>query len=374
MRMLSEKSRYACLLFISLMALMPFSMAHLMPAQNGTINLKGNAAFVVISLPVSALSAVDDNHDGRLSDAELQQHMEAIQAQVQSRFALSNAKVRGRVDFIQINIEPDENHVSNQTGGKHFLVLMKLSFEQPLLALHLETSLFGSSNKEQQLSIKAIRENETEVAILSPRQAQHHFFQAPFQVMLDFVKLGVEHILTGADHLLFLLTILVAAAGWRYWLGVLTSFTIAHSITLSLGLMNIIHAPATIIEPLITLSIMLMALLNLFKKAPRPGARIAIIFSCGLLHGLGFASAMEIMGLHGTYQLMSIVGFNLGIELGQLLFFLTFLSLLFALKNILGERGRRLLFSSSGVINEVIVTRFFSGLALLISTVWLIQR
>jgi hydrogenase/urease accessory protein HupE len=135
----------------------------------------------------------------------------------------------------------------------------------------------------------------------------------------------VEHIVLGADHVLFLVTIIVAGAGWRYWLAVLTSFTLAHSITLTLGLLGWVKVNPAVVEPLIAASIVLMALLNLFNlirhngQATSTARQTAVVFACGLLHGLGFASSMADMGLHGNYQLASLLGFNLGIELGQAL-------------------------------------------------------
>ena len=132
----------------------------------------------------------------------------------------------------------------------------------------------------------------------------------------------MEHILTGPDHLLFLLTILVGAAGVRYWVSVVTSFTIAHSITLTLAALKLVNVSPSITEPAIAASIVLMACLNLWRdglgfKTP---TRIVIVFGCGLLHGLGFASALGMLTANGSHRLASLAGFNLGIELGQLTF------------------------------------------------------
>jgi hydrogenase/urease accessory protein HupE len=144
----------------------------------------------------------------------------------------------------------------------------------------------------------------------------------------------VEHIVLGADHVLFLVTIIVAGAGWRYWLAVLTSFTLAHSITLTLGLLGWVKVNPAVVEPLIAASIVLMALLNLFNlirhngQATSTARQTAVVFACGLLHGLGFASSMADMGLHGNYQLASLLGFNLGIELGQALCLVVVLAVL----------------------------------------------
>ena len=158
-----------------------------------------------------------------------------------------------------------------------------------------------------------------ELAVLRARHPDHQFFQSAAHIATQYIALGVEHILTGIDHLLFVLTIIVAAAGWRYWLTVLTSFTVAHSITLTLGMLNVVRLSQSIVEPLILASIALMFALNITHKATRLSVRAAIVFACGLLHGLGFASAMADIGLHGTNKLVSLAAFNVGIEVGQAL-------------------------------------------------------
>jgi hydrogenase/urease accessory protein HupE len=140
--------------------------------------------------------------------------------------------------------------------------------------------------------------------------------------------LGVEHILTGPDHLLFLLTILIGAAGWRYWLGIITSFTVSHSITLSLSVCGILHAPARLVEPAIAVSIVLMALHQLLYPNTLARWWIALVFGCGLLHGMGLASALTDLGLDRAHRLGTLAGFNVGVELGQFIFLAAVLVLL----------------------------------------------
>lgn len=306
----------------TLLCLLVFSsaaFAHWMPAQQGSINLVDNDVFVVAALPVSTLSGVDDDRDGRLSDAELQAHTQRIKDQISRRLRLLNDQAAGQLAFLQLMPDPD--------GAEHFVVLMKVSFAGAPENLRIETDLFGNADKERQLTLKVTRGADTEAVVLTPLHSSHIFFRSPALVLLDYLVLGVEHILLGIDHLLFLLTILVAAAGWRYWLGVLTSFTIAHSITLTTSLMGWFHAPAVVVEPMIAGSIVLMAVLNMTQRSAALHQRMAIVFACGLLHGLGFASSMMDMGLHGAYRVTSLVGFNLGIELGQVLFLIATLAL-----------------------------------------------
>lgn len=311
------------------------SHAHLMPAQQGTVNLQGKAAFVVLAVPVSAMQQFDDNRDGRFSQQEMALHRDAIEAQVQRRFQLFDADQVLQLDFVQATEEqheaaelPDAQQLVS-AGAQHFLVLMKWSWKRDVPRLRLHIDLFGSAASEQQFSIKILHDKQSEVAILTPHHVDHIFFRAWPEIFLDYVVLGVEHILSGWDHLLFLFTLIFAtqlARSWRYWLVVLTSFTLAHSLTLGLSLFGVMQPPVLAVEALIMLSIGVMAALNVRRLQRVDGAiptmapQAILVFVCGLLHGFGFAAAMSAMGLHANYRALSLLGFNLGIELGQMIF------------------------------------------------------
>ena len=134
-----------------------------------------------------------------------------------------------------------------------------------------------------------------------------------------FVGLGIEHIIGGIDHLLFLLALLALSTSLWQTVKIVTAFTVAHSITLSLAALGLVDVPSSIVEPLIAASIVWVAVENLV--APAGGARrwlIAAVF--GLVHGLGFASALAELGLPREALVRALVGFNVGVELGQLAF------------------------------------------------------
>jgi HupE / UreJ protein len=133
---------------------------------------------------------------------------------------------------------------------------------------------------------------------------------------LGFVRLGVEHILTGYDHLLFLLALLIGATSFWRVLGIVTAFTLAHSITLSLAALGFVHAQGAVVEPMIAASIMWVAVGNLLGQS-RPWDRLAVTFLFGLVHGLGFADALSQLALSGWPLARALVGFNSGVELGQ---------------------------------------------------------
>jgi hydrogenase/urease accessory protein HupE len=136
---------------------------------------------------------------------------------------------------------------------------------------------------------------------------------------LEFLKLGVEHILTGYDHLLFLFGLMVVCRNLRSILSVITRFTVAHSITLALAALDIVRLPARIVEPMIAASIAYVGIENLFR-GDSPKWRSLIALSFGLVHGLGFADALRELGINsGRFGIVvPLVGFNLGVEVGQL--------------------------------------------------------
>jgi hypothetical protein len=135
---------------------------------------------------------------------------------------------------------------------------------------------------------------------------------------LAYLIEGYQHILPyGFDHILFILGLFLLNPRLKPVLWQATAFTIAHSITLGLAMYQIITPPLHIIEPLIALSILYVAIENIFSSKLR-AARIGIVFLFGLVHGLGFAGALTDVGLPEQHYLLCLVMFNLGVELGQI--------------------------------------------------------
>jgi len=135
---------------------------------------------------------------------------------------------------------------------------------------------------------------------------------------IDYGVIGFTHILPkGLDHILFVLGLFLLSTNWRPLLWQVTAFTIAHSVTLALGLYGIVSISPAIVEPLIALSIVYVAVENLFTKTLHAW-RPVIVFAFGLLHGLGFAGILTEIGLPRSDFVLGLVAFNVGVELGQL--------------------------------------------------------
>ncbi|MEH6347219.1 MAG: HupE/UreJ family protein [Bermanella sp.] len=160
------------------------------------------------------------------------------------------------------------------------------------------------------------------------------------QVAQQYIEAGLIHILKGYDHLLFVLCLMQIAGGLRRIFITITGFTLAHSVTLALASLEIIHIRVDLVEVLIALSIVMLAVemakakkgslhTSLIWKHP---ATVASLF--GLLHGLGFASALGDLGLPSTMKLPALAFFNIGVELGQILFIGLVITLLISIKKI----------------------------------------
>lgn len=198
--------------------------------------------------------------------------------------------------------------------------------------------------------------------------------QGAWKTLLSFIREGVHHIVTGYDHLLFLLSLLLPAALLRRhdrwepvprWTrafaetaAVVTAFTIAHSMTLALAALNIVSVNSRLVESLIALSVVLAALHNLRPVFQR--GRWLLAFCFGLVHGFGFASALRDLPVAAGERVLALAGFNIGVELGQLLFVAGFLPLA--------------LLARRSPAYTTWVLRGGSVAVALVATVWLCQR
>ena len=133
-----------------------------------------------------------------------------------------------------------------------------------------------------------------------------------------YLQLGFEHILPmGMDHILFVISLFLLSPKLKPIIWQSTAFTVAHTVTLALAMYGVVTPAAQVIEPLISLSIVFVAMENIFSPGLKP-TRIGLVFLFGLVHGLGFASSLSQMGLPQNAYLSSLLMFNIGVELGQL--------------------------------------------------------
>ena len=204
----------------------------------------------------------------------------------------------------------------------------------------------------------------TSQAILGGEQTRNEYFvgsrQGTLAVIRKFVPEGVHHILIGPDHLLFLVGLLLLGGSVRRLLTVITGFTVAHSVTLALAVLNIVSPPGRVVEPIIALSIVYVGVDNLMVRGGRD-MRVWIALVFGLIHGFGFASVLQEMGLPSGALGWSLFSFNLGVEMGQITVAVVVASALMALRARSDVAGRRFAVAGSIVVMAA-------------GTFWFIQR
>jgi len=173
----------------------------------------------------------------------------------------------------------------------------------------------------------------------------------------SFFKLGIFHILTGYDHLLFLFALIIGRQKIKQYIGTVTAFTIAHSITISLSVLGIVSLPSRIVESIIALSICYVAVENIFKDKVKN--RWVITFLFGLIHGMGFASILKEMEIPKSNLAIALLNFNLGIEFIQLLILLLLIPILLKLQKLSTYRN---------------YVKYGSIAIFVLGLIWLIQR
>ena len=190
-------------------------------------------------------------------------------------------------------------------------------------------------------------------AILSvERPSFEHFAgtrQGAWSVVRKFLPSGIHHILIGPDHLLFLVGLLLLGGTIKRLVLVVSAFTVAHSVTLTLAALNIVTPPASVIEPAIALSIVYVGIDNLMVRGGRD-MRAWIAFAFGFIHGFGFANVLREMDLPPRALGWSLFSFNLGVELGQVIVVVAVASLLAVVRKRSETAGKRLAVVGSWVV------------------------
>ena len=191
-------------------------------------------------------------------------------------------------------------------------------------------------------------------AILDKDRTSFDYFAGTRQgvraVLQKFVPAGVHHILIGPDHLLFLVGLLLLGGTMKQLLLVVTAFTIAHSVTLSLAALGMVIPPANAIEPAIALSIVYVGADNLLVSAGGRDTRAWVAFAFGLIHGFGFANVLREMDLPSRALGWTLFAFNAGVEIGQLVFVVLVASLFVWIRSRSEAAGRRLVFAGSIIV------------------------
>ncbi|HXR58156.1 MAG TPA: HupE/UreJ family protein [Burkholderiales bacterium] len=315
---------------------------------------------------------LDGDGDGAITWGELKANRKEIEAYALSRLGLA-------ADGKACALAPEELLADEHSDGAYAVLRIEAGCgTRPAASIEIDYHLFFDLDPTHRGLVRFQRGNgPAQTGVLSPERPRLEFRAgdvSSFDQFLDYLKEGVKHIWDGIDHVLFLLSLLLpavlafsnkawkAAKGFRevFWdvFKVVTSFTIAHSITLSLAALSVISLPSRLVESAIALSVLLAALNNLWPVVF--GRRWAVAFGFGLIHGFGFASVLQDLGLPQGALLLALVGFNLGVEVGQLAIVSAFLPVAYTLRGT--WLYRRLLFTGG------------SAAIALVAAIWLIER
>ena len=349
--------------------------AHAHIASNGflTVNVEGSNLTGAIELAMRDAElavGLDSNRDGKITWGEVRSHQRDVELYVRSKLSIGDGTSKCPVEFapLEINERVDGNYLwlpfSAVCGTKPAQLAVNYQLMQGIDPTHrglLTVTAWGAT----QTGVLGGGSGAQSIALDRP---------SAWRAFAEYLETGVWHIWSGIDHLLFLLSLLLPAVLRRreqHWeavplakpafvniLKVVTAFTVAHSITLSLAAFDVVRLPSRLTESVIAASIIIAALNNVFPKVTEGRWRIAFAF--GLLHGFGFASVLADMGLPPGARVVSLVAFNLGVELGQLAVVMAIMPVAYAVRATAFYRQTVMQWGSSAI----------AALAL----VWLVQR
>ena len=314
----------AILVFLFSLLPLQYANAHDPGLSSLTIRQRTNSLEATLTLAVkdaAQVTEIDEDQDGIVTQAEFARSRPQLEAIVGKQVVITAAGKVVKNKSVQSHLDENKN------------VEVRLDFSVPIFAdLEIQSKLISSLplGHRQYLQVQNSRGEIIFEQLLSAaadrvtvEMSDAHSITAASEVarsFANFLSLGVKHILTGYDHLLFLFALLLVARGFFSSLGIITSFTVAHSITLALATLHLVQIPSRIVEPLIAASIVFVGIENLLR-GDIPTARRVVAFGFGLIHGFGFASALREAGIgSGTGGIvLPLFSFNLGVELGQIM-------------------------------------------------------
>jgi hypothetical protein len=317
-------------------------------ASNGFLALSVDGSRIAGSIQLAIRDGelavgLDRNRDGKVTWQELRAGQAALQNYVQGHLHVSGDDGACRLQFAALQ-------VAERVDGNYLWLPFSAECGAPPKTLGVEYTLLREEDPSHRGLLTLTSNGAAQTAVLGGTEAARHFQLnrlSAWSAFFEYLQAGIWHIWNGIDHLLFLVSLLLPAVLLRRrsrWEGVtiaapaffnivkvVTAFTLAHSITLSLAAFDVIRLPSRLTESVIAASIIVAALNNVFPRVTEGRWRIAFAF--GLLHGFGFASVLAEMGLPQGARLVSLVAFNLGVEAGQLAVVLAVMPLAYVLRS-----------------------------------------
>ncbi len=364
------------LIALLLVLLLPTAWAHKPSDSYLTVNVKAAATSGQWDIALRDLDfalTLDADGNGEITWGEVRARHADIASYATQRLTVT-------ADDKPCTLEVGAQQIDEHTDGRYSVLPLTLQCESASpTRVALTYTLFADLDPQHRGLLNLVARGASRSAVLGPQQAMQSFELGEvnrWRQFVDYVREGVWHIWIGLDHILFLLSLLLPSvlawqAAKKKWqavnsfreafvdvIKVVTAFTLAHSITLSLAALGVIELPSRWVESVIAASIIVAALNNVW---PRIVGRLWMVaFGFGLVHGFGFASVLADLGLPRDALVLALVGFNVGVELGQVAIVIVFLPLAYAL--------RRTAFYRRGVMvgGSLVIA--------LLAAVWFIER
>jgi hydrogenase/urease accessory protein HupE len=279
------------------------------------------ATLTLAAKDAAQIAELDENHDGTVTQVEFARGRRQLDTAVARQVLIAADGKVAKDKSIRSRLDENNNvEVRLDFGATVFSSLEIQSNLVASLALGHRQYLQVQNSTGETVFERLLSPGADRVTVQMPHTGASMASFETVRSFANFLSLGVKHILTGYDHLLFLLGLLVVARGFVSALTIITSFTIAHSITLAVATLHLVQIPSRIVEPLIAASIVFVGAENLLR-GDIPKARRMVPFGFGLIHGFGFASALQEAGIgSGAGRIvLPLVSFNLGVELGQIM-------------------------------------------------------
>ncbi|NJM45465.1 MAG: HupE/UreJ family protein [Alkalinema sp. RU_4_3] len=352
--------QFAIALLLVLCTAFP-SQAHWADLAVGDIRIGAQEAAFDLTIPTGLVGFADDNQDGKLSGEEVDRHQTELKKQMGEKIVLFNQK--GEVGEWEIRaINQPSNIPSANNGTSHSSLGLQYKWPGAIEALTLRYKLFSPDASASRCLVTAAYQGKSQSLVFTPAQSEFNLIDRPlWQQVSSFAALGIEHILIGYDHILFLISLLLVGTNLKYLLKIVTAFTVSHSVTLSLAVLDVVSLPSQFVECAIALSIVYVAVENLWRKSF--DHRWMLTFGFGLLHGLGFAGVLKEIQIPRSSLFASLASFNIGVEIGQVAIVLVCFFLLKLINKLLDRDQWRLYFH-----------RLASGGIIVMGMVWLVER
>jgi hypothetical protein len=277
---------------------------------------------------LDAAVGLDSNHDNQLTWGELRGARQRLEERLLADLSVSS-------DGAPCALQVTDLQLNDRVDGRFAWFTLAGQCDKPPATLAIGYRFLFELDPTHRGILALTAGSASHSAVLGPDELVRSFELASpsvWSAFRDYLKSGIWHIWIGYDHILFLLALLLPAvlsvsngqwtpqprlrpALWNVF-GVVTAFTLAHSVTLTLAALGVLRLPGALVESAIAVSVMLAALNNIRPVVER--ARWAMAFGFGLIHGFGFASVLGELGLPQDAKLLALVAFNLGVEIGQL--------------------------------------------------------